>query len=231
MGKKIAIIPARGGSKGIPNKNLIDVCGKPLIYYTIKRAFESNEFDAVVVSSDSDLILKVSLEINKNIIPHKRPLKLASDSSKSIDVIIDVLDNYPDFDFVSMLEPTSPLRSENFIKSAHDNLINNPNAESLVGVSKVEDQHPSFLCKKDEFDLISPLSGSNKNIRRQDLNENYFFYEGSIYSSYVSSLRKTMNFYHEKTIGYEVNKLGAFEVDDNEDLTIVRQLISIFFKI
>ena len=80
MGKKIAIIPARGGSKGIPNKNLIDVCGKPLIFYTIKRAFESNEFDTVVVSSDSDIILKVSLEINKNIIPHKRPSKFASDS-------------------------------------------------------------------------------------------------------------------------------------------------------
>jgi len=231
MGKKIAIIPARGGSKGIPNKNLIDVCGKPLIFYTIKRAFESNEFDAVVVSSDSDIILNVSSEINKNIIPHKRPSKLASDSAKSIDVVMDVLENYPDFNFVSMLEPTSPLRDENFIKKAHDNLINNPNAESLVGVSKVEDQHPSFLCKKDEFDLISPLSGSNKNIRRQDLKENYFFYEGSIYSSYVNSLRKNLNFYHEKTIGYEVNKLGAFEVDDIEDLTIVRQLIPIFFKV
>ena len=99
----------------------------------------------------------------------------------------------------------------------------------MVGVSPVAAPPPSFLCTKDEFDLISPLSGSNKNIRRQDLNENYFFYEGSIYSSYVNSLRKNMNFYHEKTIGYEVNKLGAFEIDDIEDLRIVRQLIPLFF--
>ena len=229
MVKKIAVIPARGGSKGIPNKNIIDVCGKPLIYYTIKRAFESNEFEKIVVSSDCDLILETSLKINRSIIPHKRSSKLASDTAKSIDVIIDVLDNYLDFNFVSMLEPTSPLRTKDFIKSAHDNLINNSNAESLVGVSKVEDQHPSFLCVKNEFDLISPVSGSNKNIRRQDLKEDYFFYEGSIYSSYVDSLRKNMNFYHKKTIGFEVNKLGSFELDDNEDLTIVRQLIPIFF--
>lgn len=121
MGKTIAIIPARGGSKGIPGKNIIDINGFPLIYYTLKRAFESTIIDVVIVSSDDDKILEVSKKFYPDVITIKRPNELSLDTSKSIETIIhglDLLSQKHNIKWVVMLEPTSPLRKVGMIDDA-----------------------------------------------------------------------------------------------------------------
>jgi CMP-N,N'-diacetyllegionaminic acid synthase len=234
MVKTVAIIPARGGSKGVPKKNIIDVKGKPLIYYTLKRALDSNYIDEIVVSSDDDEILKIVSELFPSVILIKRPDYLSGDESKSSDVILHALGflekNYNfDLKYIVMLESTSPLRDINLIDNAIIALEQNIDCTALVGISKVEAQHPSFLCTRNSKSQISPLNGSNVNLRRQDLNLDYYYYEGSIYISEKDSFFSNKNFYHSRTMGFIVDKIGSIEVDDFEDLLIVRNLISLYF--
>lgn len=232
MGKTIAIIPARGGSKGIPGKNIININGFPLIYYTLKRAFESTIIDVVVVSSDDDKILEVAKKFYPDVITVKRPKELSLDTSKSIDTILhslDFLSKENHISWVVMLEPTSPLRKVGMIDEALKLLKTSNSSKALVGVSKVEAQHPSFLCNINVNQQIIPISGSTENIRRQDLKQDYYFYEGSIYASEMKSLLQTKNFYRKDTIGFVIDKIGAIEIDDIEDLQLVSCLISKYF--
>lgn len=233
MGKTVAIIPARGGSKGIPGKNIIDINGFPLIYYTLKRAFESTIIDVVVVSSDDDKILEVAKKFYPDVITIKRPNELSLDTSKSIETIIhglNLLSQKHHIKWVVMLEPTSPLRKVGMIDDALKNLISNNHSKALVGISKVEAQHPSFLCTLNDHNQIIPNSGSTENIRRQDLTKEYYFFEGSIYASEVKSLLAANNFYRDDTLGYEIDKIGSIELDDSYDLQLIRSLIPIYFS-
>lgn len=234
MGKTIAIIPARGGSKGIPGKNIIDVEGRPLIYYTLKRAFESNLIDLVVVSSDDDKILETVSRYFPDTILIKRPEYLSEDASKSIDVVIhslNFLDKEFDFDVteVVMLEATSPLRKFGFLDEAIISLRSNQNCTALVGISEVEAQHPAFLCSLNSTQQIRPINGSNENLRRQDIEGRFYFYEGSIYISNKKELITNRNFYRNDTMGFIVDKIGSIEVDDHEDLLLVRSLVQHYF--
>jgi len=235
MGKTVAIIPARGGSKGIPGKNIIDVEGRPLIYYTLKRAFESNLIDLVVVSSDDDKILETASMYFPDTILIKRPEYLAEDTSKSIDVILhslNFIENENDIEVteIVMLESTSPLRKSGFLDEAINSFRSNKNCTALVGISAVEAQHPAFLCSLNSFHQIRPINGSNENLRRQDIEGRYYFYEGSIYLSDKQELVKNRNFYRDDTMGFVVDKIGSIEVDDQEDLLLVRSLIRYYFE-
>ncbi len=235
MGKTVAIIPARGGSKGIPGKNIIDINGRPLIYYTLKRAYESEEIDLVAVSSDDDEILNVVNDLFPQTVLIKRPESLATDSARSIDVVIHAVSflenqfNATDLELVVMLESTSPLRKQGFIDQAIRSLRDNIFCSAMVGICRVESQHPAFLCKLNDRSQIRPVSGSNENIRRQDLIEDFYFYEGSIYISGKKQLIESCNFYRDDTMGIVVDKIGSIEVDDLEDLLLVRSLISNYF--
>jgi len=115
-GKKvIAIIPARGGSKGLPNKNIKPLLGKPLINWTIEVAQRSKYFDNLIVSTDSESIAEVALSANCRV-PFIRPSELATDHTPSSEVVLHVLDFYEkkdqDYDILVLLEPTSPLRED-----------------------------------------------------------------------------------------------------------------------
>ena len=235
MGKTVAIIPARGGSKGIPGKNIIDVNSRPLIYYTLKRAYESNLIDLVVVSSDDDTILETTARFFPDTILIKRPEYLSEDNSKSIDVIIhslNILENELKYEVaeVVMLEATSPLRKSGFLDQAILSLRNNNDCTALVGICAVESQHPAFLCSLNSYQQIRPISGSNDNLRRQDIEGKFYFYEGSIYVSSKCELIKNKNFYRDDTMGFVVDKIGSIEVDDQEDLLLVRSLIQYYFQ-
>ena len=113
--KILAIIPARAGSKGIPNKNLVSLCGRPLIYYSIGKALDSNCFCDVLVTSDSEKILSVARSIDNRVIALKRPLDLATDDASSLDVVKHAVNSYSDHkneipDAIFLLQPTSPIR-------------------------------------------------------------------------------------------------------------------------
>lgn len=223
--KILAIIPARSGSKGLPGKNIKEICGKPLIYWTIKSAKESKYIDDIVISTDSEEIATVAKKLGARV-PFLRPKELAADDTPSFDVIKHVLDNNSEnMDYIVLLEPTSPLRTSDDIDNAIVSLLGNREATSLVGICKTESQNPAFLINCNSENFISGYENKNiKSLRRQDI-QDVFFLEGSIYLSQTKALLQNKTFYHEKTIGYEFPKWKSLEIDDIYDFIMVEALM------
>ncbi len=225
----IAIIPARGGSKGLSNKNIKELCGKPLIAWSIQAGLECEYVDEVMVTTDSPEIADVATKYGA-IVPFLRPAELATDTSTSIDVIQHVIDFYKielkkEFDYIVLLEPTSPLRDHTDIIKSLLILLGNKQASAIVGICKTESQNPAFLVKKNREGFLVGYENSDMRIlRRQDINAIYFF-EGSIYLSEVDALLNKKTFYHENTIGYEVPKWKSLEIDDLYDFIMVEALM------
>lgn len=225
--KVLAVIPARGGSKGLPNKNIKPLLGLPLIAYSINEALKSNYLDEVFVSTDCPEIARTAENYGIRI-PFLRPQELAQDNSTSMDVILHVIQYYENqgnvFDIVMMLEPTSPLREVSDIDNSIELLIHSKRAESVVGVCDVEAHHPDFLVRI-ENDFLRPYVNNDFIVkRRQELDE-LFFFEGTVYVSYVESIKRRKNFYHSNTIGYIVPKWKSFEVDSLVDFIVIEAIL------
>ena len=223
----IAIIPARGGSKGLPGKNIRPILGKPLIGWSIEQALASRYIDEVVVSTDCPEIIEISRKFGANV-PFKRPAKLAGDNSTTIDVLIHCLDwfeeNNKSFDILVLLEPTSPIREVSDIDNSLTILISKE-LGSVVSVSKTEGQNPAFCFKKNDDSKINPyLEIQPTNLRRQEI-ELVYFLDGTIYSSFTSSLRNQKSFYHDCTFGFEVPKWKSLEIDDIVDFSMVESVM------
>ena len=224
----LAIIPARGGSKGLLGKNIKELCGKPLIAWSIETGLKSKYIDEVVVSTDYQEIADIAKKYGATV-PFLRPDYLASDTATSFDAVKHTIDFYKDelgkeFDYIILLEPTSPLREVDDIDSSIEYLLNSK-ADSIVGISKTEDQNPAFLIEKDTNNyLIGYENKDMKVLRRQDINDVYFF-EGTIYVSKIDTLLKKKTFYHETTIGYEVPKYKSLEIDDLDDFIMVEAMM------
>lgn len=228
-GKKIlAIIPARGGSKGLPDKNIKPLLGKPLIGWTIEQAQNSGYIDDIFVSTDSESITRVAQSFGVSV-PELRPSGLSLDASPSSEFIIYTIDllkkQGKEFEYFILLEPTSPLRDVSDIDSSIEQLLNNPNVESLVGVSEVMDSHPDFLTKV-ENGILKPYKDSLQTLRRQELEKLYFF-EGSVYLSKCDTFMKRKTFYHDNTMAYIVPKWKSYEVDDIIDFVIIESLMKL----
>ena len=229
--KVLAVIPARGGSKGLPGKNIRPLCGKPVIAWTIEQALACPLIDEVFVSTDSAEIAQVSEQYGVSV-PCLRPAELATDSATSVDVLLHALAFFKGrsqtFDYIIMLEPTSPLRKKKDITNALGMLDAHPQAESIVGVCRAEGQHPAFLVSL--FDgFIKPYGrdfqeGIIPVLRRQEIGNVYFF-EGSLYISSVKSFLDKKSFYRPDTIPYIVEKWQSFEIDDIYDFTIIESLM------
>jgi CMP-N,N'-diacetyllegionaminic acid synthase len=226
----IAIIPARGGSKGLPGKNIKLLCGKPLIAWSIQAGLGSQYIDEVMVTTDSEEIAAISENFGASV-PFIRPTELASDTASSIDVIRHTLNYYDKkchrvFDYAVLLEPTSPLREKEDIDDAITQLVNNPLAKAVVGICKTESQNPVFLVRKNINNFIVGYENTDMRVvRRQDIQDVYYF-EGSVYISETAALLENNTFYHEKTLGYEFPKWKAIEVDDLDDFIMVEALIN-----
>ena len=177
--KILGLITARGGSKGLPQKNIRPLSGKPLIGWTIEQAIESKYLDKIVVSTDSKKIADISRFFGAEV-PFLRPDHLSTDTSSSIDVINHTLDYYISedqyFDYIALLEPTSPLRETSDIDLAIEQLINNSlKSSAIVAVSRVEVSHPMFCVKIDKNGFIESYQNSLGNqVRRQDITQAYF---------------------------------------------------------
>lgn len=224
----LAIIPARGGSKGLPGKNIKELCNKPLIVWSIEAGLNSSYIDEVMVSTDSKNIAKISNKYGASV-PFLRPANLASDTATSFDAIKHTIDYYQNvlkkkYDYIVLLEPTSPLRKASDIDKAIEQLMNS-NADSIVGICKTEDQNPAFLVNKDAQNFISGYENKEiKILRRQDIKDVYFF-EGTIYISKTEILLDKKTFYHENTIGYIVPKFKSLEIDDIDDFIMVEAIM------
>ena len=223
----LGLILARSGSKGIKQKNISKLCGKPLIAWTINSALKSKRLTDVILSTDSATIAKIGKKFGADV-PFIRPLKFSKDKSPSIDAIEHAIKwlrkKGKNYEFVVLLEPTSPLRDHNDIDLAINKVIK-LKAQSLVSVSKAVALHPAYLYKKTKTEKIKPFKTYKKKyIRRQDI-EPVYFMEGTIYISKVSTLLKKKTFCHKNTLMYEVPKWKSFEIDDSLDLILVRAII------
>ena len=227
--KIIALIPARGGSKGIQRKNIKLLAGKPLIAYSIETALKSKYIDRVVVSTEDEEIAEISKKYGAEV-PFLRPKELARDDSPTIDAIMHAINRFEEsgeyFDIIVLLEPTSPLRDVEDIDKCVEILISNPKAKAIVSVAKLESTHPEFnVVIKNEGFIRKPDGTTNfKVLRRQDLKDIYFF-EGSVYISEINTLRQKRTFYHELTLAYVVPKYKSFEVDEFCDFICVESLM------
>lgn len=227
----MAIIPARGGSKGLPGKNIKELHGKPLIGWSISHAQESKYIDEIFISTDSQEIADVAESCGVKV-SSLRPDNLASDTASSMDLIeytINLLEEQgKQFDYLMLLEPTSPLRDAEDIDRSLEILIDHPTAKSIVGVCKSESQHPISLTKINNGFLV-PFIERSRSVRRQDVEELYFF-EGTIYAISIAGFRQYRLFYHKECLAYIVPKWKSFEVDDFIDFTIIEAIMKLKFE-
>jgi CMP-N,N'-diacetyllegionaminic acid synthase len=223
----VAIVPARGGSKGLPGKNIRQLVGKPLIAWSIDAGIKAPSLDSIVVSTDDEAIAEEARRAGARV-PFLRPKELASDTASSIDVILHVLDCLADsgehYDVVVLLEPTSPLRDSSDIEAALDMMVRK-NARAVVSVCRAETTHPAFMYRKSEHDRLQPfLERQPTGLRRQDI-EPVYFLEGTVYASLIEVLRERRSFYHDDTVAYEVAKWKSLEIDDLDDFLMVEALL------
>ena len=214
--KKIAIITARSGSKGLPNKNVLFANGKPLMAYSIEAALESGEFEKVIVSTDSqeyiDLLSHYPIEFVK------RSAELASDKASSFVVIEDVLNRYShvDYDYFVLLQPTSPLRTAQHIQEANAKF--EANFEKFDFLVSVSDAHkPTTLTRQiDEDESLKNFKLDYSNYARQQYHPEYSP-NGAIFSAKPQAYLKQKHFYGEKCIAYFMDKEVSVDIDDRLD--------------
>lgn len=224
----LGIILARGGSKGLPGKNIRPLLGKPLIEYTIEHALASKYVKKVVVSTDDEEIASVAKNAGAEV-PFMRPSHLASDKAPSVDAILHAVDFYKekglDFSKIALLEPTSPLRLPKDIDNAFLQLQNTPGATAIVGMTSMVCSHPAFAYSLNQSSFIKSFNASDVVQRRQELADLYYP-EGTIYISDIGVLRERRTFYHANSIAFLVEKWRAFEIDDIEDFLIIEALMT-----
>ncbi|MDB4071845.1 acylneuraminate cytidylyltransferase family protein [Amylibacter sp.] len=229
--KVLVIIPARGGSKGLPKKNIKMLADKPLIAWPIYAALGCNEVDKIIVSTDCVEIAKVARDSGAEV-PFMRPAELSGDRASSMDVVIHAITMLEDkgdyFDYVVMLEPTSPLTESNDLSQALKLLTQSSiRADAIVGISCIEATHPEFSIKQSAGGLIKPAFAKNfSNLkRRQDVDELYFL-EGSLYISSIKAFKLNKTFYGETTLGYVVPRWKSFEIDELVDFFCIEAILN-----
>lgn len=220
----ISLIPARGGSKGVPRKNIKLLNGKPLIYYSIKASNLCDSINKTYVTSEDAEILDISKNLDANII--ERPVSLSDDKTSSIDVILHALDFLEENDTIPelfvLLQPTSPLRTSEDIKTSI-NLFINSSCDSLVSVYELN--HQSLLSFSIEKDYLSPFDESVFKCRRQDLPK-YYCLNGAIYITTPGFIRKNKSFISKKTIPYIMSKESSVDLDSSFDFKLAEFLLN-----
>ena len=216
----LAIIPARGGSKAIPLKNLYKLNKKPLIQYTIESALASNIFKKIIVSSDSQKILNFSKKFKK-ISLHKRPLKYSRDFSSTDSVVEIVLDDEKKnkemkYDFICIIEPTSPLRSKESLKKAY-NFIKKNKINSLITINSFENYY-GFL-KNNKFSYLS------KSFLPRQKREKLYIETGTFYFVKTVFFLKYKKIRSKNPSYIDVPKREIIDINDYEDLKIAESLI------
>lgn len=226
MNRILAIIPARAGSKGIKDKNIIDLNGKPLIAYSIEAAKKSKYIDRIVVSTDGEKIATVAREWGAEV-PFLRPNYLASDTAKTIDAMVHCIETLKEmgdeYDYVVLLQPTQPLRTAKHIDEAIEQLISS-GEESLVSISKVK-HHPILIRTLDDTGHVVNLLNTSSTQRRQDFPD-YYKVNGAIY---INKLNENFNLetsLNDNRLAYVMNEKYDVDIDELLDLKIAELLLT-----
>lgn len=230
LGKVLAIIPARGGSKGLPGKNLRHLDGRPLVAWPVSTALGATSVDRVIISTDDIAIAEAARTAGADV-PFMRPANLANDTASTMEVILHALDTLASqghqYEYIVLLEPTSPLTESSDVEDALSRLRTAGNvADAIVGICRVEATHPEYDVRCGPNGIISPyLAPDFKSLRRRQDVEALYFLEGSLYISRVEAFYRYKTFYHDRTLGYEMPRWKSMEVDDIFDFIMVQAVV------
>lgn len=214
----LAVIPARGGSKGIPKKNIIEVNGRPLIDYTILEALNSKYIDRVIISTDSKEIAKISKECGAEV-PFLRPDNLAQDESKTIEGVMDLLNKLSskneNYDYLIILQPTQPLRKSFHIDEAIAVVVES-DIDSLVSVNEVK-EHPVLMRRINSKNILEKILKINSTLRRQEFPK-YYKVNGAIYINKIDGNLNLGTSLNDNKYAYIMNKKYDVDIDEYSDL-------------
>ena len=217
----LAIIPARGGSKRLKNKNILNLAGKPTIAYSIEVALKSKYINSVVVTSDSDEILQVSKEYGANTI--KRPKELAEDSTSSFDAIEHTIKSLEPYEYIVLLQPTSPLRSLNDIDKAIE-LLKEKKADAVISFCEVD--HPVQWTTSLNSTLKLDNFIDNINTKRSQEQKKYYRLNGAIYIVRTKKLLEEKTFFLKKnSYAYIMDKRNSIDIDDEIDFLVAQTIV------
>jgi len=217
--RRLCLIPARGGSRRFPRKNLAPLCGKPLIAYTIIAARASGLFDRVVVSTEDEEIREVAQAWGAEV-PFRRPAELATDTAGNVDVCLDTLARLASegerFDFLGCLLPTSPLRTVEDLHGAHAALLER-DADAVMAVT--EYAIPPFWALEERDGFLRPHWGRRYMVKSQELPK-VCVDNGAIYLVRVDALERERSFYSARLTGYWMPRERSVDVDQPVDLAL-----------
>ena len=219
--KTFGLIPARGGSKGIPRKNIKLMAGKPLIVWTIEAALRSSLLDAVVVSTEDEEIAEVARKAGA-LVPFMRPAALAQDGSTGLDPVLHALDELPQFDAVLLLQATSPLRDTADIDGCL-RLAANRQAASVVSVCEPE-SHPYWTYRLQVDLSMQRIIGGESVTRRQDLPP-VAALNGAMYFAQAAWLRRNGALVGAETLAYMMTREHSVDLDTPLDWKLAEILM------
>jgi CMP-N,N'-diacetyllegionaminic acid synthase len=214
-GKVLALIPARGGSKGLLRKNVRMVGGRPLIAWTIEAAKASRYIDRLILSSDDEEIMRVAQEHGCEV-PFRRSPELATDECGTMDVVIDALQRCPGYDWIVLLQPTSPLRTTADIDGALLQCVTQQ-ANACVSVCQAE-QNPYWMFFLENAQL-RPVLECPSATRRQDLPP-FYVLNGAVYVAKVANLMQDRSFVPSGVVAYEMPSNRSLDIDTEQDIRL-----------
>ena len=224
----LGIINARGGSKGIPRKNIKELQGKPLIGYSIEAGLNSKCIDDLIVSTDDKEIATVAKEMGASV-PFMRPASLAGDNVRQIEAIIHCI-NYlkneqrKTYDYVALLQPTSPLRIAEDIDNAYELLIEKE-ADSVISFTSVENHHPYHMYYIEDDKPKSVVEHGRSNLQRQTLPE-VFIVNGAVRIAKTDTLVKSESFFSDNSVSYIMPNERSINIDEPSDWQLAEFILS-----
>ena len=218
----LAIIPARGGSKGVPKKNIKLLGEKPLIVHAIDCAKNSSKVTKVVVSSDSDEIIQIAIQNDCQVI--KRPTELADDNSNVVTAVEHVYNQLnEEFDIIVLLQPTSPLRTSNDLKAIISMFEKEADLDGVISIVPFDDYHPARMYNLDENSEMNPLQKDGETTRRQDLKPVYYR-NGCFYAVRTNAFFTEKSFMVKNKKGYVMDANWLLNIDTQRDFKIATLL-------
>ena len=218
----LVIIPARGGSKGVPQKNIKLLGGKPLIAHAIACALGSKKATKIVVSTDDDAIASAANQYPIEVV--KRPSELAEDDSNVVTAVTYTYDYLKeDFDIIVLLQPTAPLRTSADLDAVIDLLEKNKNADGVISVVPMDDVHPARMYDLNETQHLVPLIENGETLRRQDLKPVYYR-NGCFYAVRTKAFYEQQSFMVAHKLAFVMNPNWLINIDNQRDFQLATLL-------
>ncbi len=219
----LAIVPARGGSKRLPRKNMLDLNGKPLIAWTLEAGIKSRYIDDIIVTSDDEEILSMATQYAVSTV--KRPEHLASDTASSFDAVMHAVADLSAYDYIVLLQPTSPLREAKHIDEAVE-LLESKHADAVVSVCETEHSPLWSNTLPKDGSMVGFLREDLIGKRTQDL-ETFYRLNGAVYICQREKLLQEKRFFLQKNIyAYVMSRECSVDIDEALDFRLAELLLT-----